>query len=145
MTCETISPCPPQRVQTVEGRVSPLGRCRVRKIPSWPICQADFRGLGFSWLPAASVPILLTAAGPGLLPRRLVGILTCGSSSSSSSLPPHGGLSPRPTESGYARSSNSTRPGTVPPARPTHLDRDLLKRRYQERWTETRGMSPSAA
>src|SRR5271157_6483376 len=32
----------------------------------------------------------------------------------------------------------------VPPARPTHLDRDPLKRRYQERWTETRGMSPSA-
>ena len=39
-----------------------------RTVASWPICQADFRDLGFLRLPAARFLILLAAAGPGLLP-----------------------------------------------------------------------------
>jgi hypothetical protein len=49
------------------------------------------------------------------LPRRLAGVPTCGSSSSSSSLPPHGGLSPQgpPDNQVASRGSGSIDPGVI--------------------------------
>ena len=88
------------------------------RIPQRPICQAGFRDLGFSWLPATSLAEVSTAAGPGL---RL-----CSSSSRRSAdmwvlfvklfSPAPWWLEPKAHGSGYARSSSSARPGTVPPA-----------------------------